>query len=127
MCTARSYGAALQELQSLSKDTASDSSLCKDTDTQPLAHTDTHKQAVQLLTRALLSNRSAAFVGAGRWREALADAEALACTWPHWAKAWFRAGRALEEGRQYTAAVWRYARAHQLSQGNPPHAAMWDV
>lgn len=45
--------------------------------------------------RALLSNRSRAHLAAGRARDALADAHAAAKAAPGWAKAHWRAGRAL--------------------------------
>jgi hypothetical protein len=69
------------------------------------------------LQHALLSNRSAAYTSAGRWKEGWADAVSLQACSPGWSKAWYRGGRAAEEGRQHVPALLQYAHAHQLCKG----------
>ncbi|KIY93872.1 hypothetical protein MNEG_14090 [Monoraphidium neglectum] len=73
--------------------------------------------------RALLANRSAALLGAGRAADALQDARGTAAAAPGWAKARWREGRALGALGRWPEACHAYARAWDLSGGDPECAA----
>lgn len=71
----------------------------------------------------LLSNRSVAHAGAGRFAEALADAQQASVERPNWARGWARAGFASFALRRFAQAAHAYHRAMQLEPGSQAHAA----
>ena len=65
----------------------------------------------------LLANRSLAYWRAGRFADALADADAAAVAAPGWDKGYWRRGEALAGLKHAPQAVTAYHRAWQLSNG----------
>ncbi len=75
----------------------------------------------------LLSNRSAAHAGAGRFEAALRDAEAAASASPCWSRAWSRVGFALFAMKRHDEAARAYERALKLDPGASGAAVALDA
>ena len=66
----------------------------------------------------LLSNRSLAYLRAGRLSPALADAERAAALAPSWSKAAYRRGACLQRLERYEEAAAAFERAEELEPGD---------
>ena len=66
----------------------------------------------------LLSNRSLAYLRAGRLSPALADAERAAALAPSWSKAAYRRGACLQQLERYAEAAAAFERAEELEPGD---------
>lgn len=66
----------------------------------------------------VLANRSLAYSHAGRWLDALSDAEAAVAAAPSWDKGHWRRGAALSALKRTPAAVEAYHRCWQLNNGD---------
>ena len=66
----------------------------------------------------LLSNRSAAYCGAGNYEKALADAEAVVESEPGWAKGYSRLGAALHGCARWAEAAKAYGKGLKISPGD---------
>lgn len=71
----------------------------------------------------LFSNRSLAYTKAGRYNDALADADEAVRLRPHWSKAYWRRGTALQNLKLHEDAAVAFAMALQLDPGVPSASA----
>jgi tetratricopeptide (TPR) repeat protein len=95
-----------------------------------------YSEAAELYTKAIhldpscevyFSNRSAAYAGLGRWREALDDSYEVVTLKPEWVKGWVRRGTAFSGLGQHEEAVKAFFKATQLEPGNAQIAAMYQA